>query len=149
MAAPIIEAVRCNEDSYFFKRFYNHAVLGLKPTIQAHDKNWIEKIGDYGLTPVEKLPRKILNCVRDPRVITIALTSFALLADSYLFYDKQTVSCLKEAVALLPSIPLWTVKFAGYLTTVDIIASYGLRAGGRFSNPALMGQFYVPAPRPE
>ncbi len=123
-------------------RFYNHACLGLQKNIQDHSRNFMEKIGDAGLWPLENIPTMALDAVRDPRVVTIGLTSLAMLGDSFAFYPDETTCWLKAAWALVPIIPFWAMKFSAYISTVEIISSYGLRAEGRFANNKLMDQFY-------
>lgn len=123
-------------------RFYNHACLGLQKNIQAPNRNLMERIGDAGLWPLENIPRMALDVFKEPRVVTVALTSLAMLADSYGFYPVETTVWVKAAWALLPSVPFWAVKFSSYICTVEIISSYGLRAEGRFTDKKLMDQFY-------
>lgn len=86
-------------------RFFNHACLGLQKNIQVHTQNPMERIGNAGLWPLENIPRIALNGIKDPRVVTVALTSLAMLADSYGFYPEETTVWVKAAWALLPSVP--------------------------------------------
>ena len=126
-------------------RFKYHVNLGLFREIgsrKACPKNWLEKIGDYGLWFVEDLPRKISLFIRDPRVATIAITALALLAASFVFYPITTIFYIKAAFHLLPEIPFWAVKFSAYVFVVETILASSCRAQGRFWNKALMEEFY-------
>lgn len=123
-------------------RLMDHARLGLSPTIQNHEKNTLEKIGDAGLWPIENLPRMTWKLVSDPRVITIAATGLTMLADSFLFYNEETTYALKAIRAFLPTIPFWALKVSTYTSTMLLIGSVGARAEGRFMNKNLMDQFY-------
>ena len=127
-------------------RIRDHVYLGLSKNIQPHEKNIIEKIGDAGLWPLENLPRITWNAVSDPRVITIAVTSLAMLTDSFGFYPEETTLYVKAAWALLPTIPYWAAKFGAYVLSIEVISSYGARAEGRFMNKGLMQQFYGNTP---
>lgn len=80
--------------------------------------------------------------MKDARVVTIATTAFALLANSFLFYPVKTFVKMKAFCHWLPMPPFWAVRFASYLSTCALIVAYGLRAYGRFSNHELMNQFY-------
>jgi hypothetical protein len=128
-------------------RIRDHVYLGLSKNIQSHDKNFIEKIGDAGLWPFENLPMITWNAVSDPRVITIAVTSLAMLTDSFGFYPDETSLYVKAAWALLPTIPFWAKKFGTYVLSIEAIASFGVRAEGRFMNKGLMRQFYANTPQ--
>lgn len=132
-------------NSDLFQKFGSHAVLGLKKDIgdRANSpKNVLETIGDVGLWVVEELPRKISVLFTDPRVVTVALTAFALIATSFVFYPVTTWTFAGEAIALLPHAPLWAVRFAGYILTVSVILAASCRAQGRFWNAELMNRFY-------
>ena len=137
-----MSSITYSSDNNIAVRCYNHARLGLQKDIQKHDPNLMEKFGNIGLWPLENLPRMTLNAITDPRVVTIALTSLAMLADSYGFYPEETTAGVQAAWALLPTVPFWTVKFATYIATIETIGSYGMRAEGRFINKELMGKFY-------
>lgn len=123
-------------------RFVNHFLLGVKENIGPHNKNLLEKVGDLGLWMIEKFPGKVWEKMKDPKVVTLALTSFALLAASFGFYPTATFLAIKGALAVLPTVPLWAVRFSAYIFTVGVIISTALRAEGRFSNAALMNEFY-------
>ncbi len=131
-------SVYINQNDLLPVRFFSYAKLGLNKNIQPHEKNLAEKIGDAGLTVVEELPRKVWKFVRDPRVVTIALTAFAMIATSFAFYPATTLAVIKGAITLLPKVPFWAAKFALYIATISTILSYSLRAQGRFWNEALM-----------
>lgn len=123
-------------------RFVNHFLLGVKEDIGPHNKNILEKVGDAGLWMIEKFPGKVWEKMKDPKVVTIALTALALVATSFAFYPAATFLAFKGALALLPTIPFWAIRFSAYIFTVGVIISTALRAEGRFSNSALMNEFY-------
>lgn len=132
-------------DNHLFARFGYHVVLGLKKDLgdrMEHPKKWLEKVGDAGLWIVEELPCKIWKGMKDPRVVTVALTALALLAASFLFYPSTTWLAAKAAIAILPVPPFWAVKFSAYILTVSLILSSACRALGRFTNERLMNRFY-------
>ncbi len=139
--------VNYNKEEWLGSRFVNHFMLGIQKEIGHHQKNLLEKAGDVGLFFIENIPRKIWQGIKDPRVITIALTAFALLATSFIFYPLLTIAAIKLSFAFLPLIPLWTLKLSVYLTFVSVILSTAMRAEGRFLNADLMNQFYHTAPK--
>lgn len=122
--------------------FVNHFAFGVKQNIGEHQKNFLEKIGDVGLWMLEKFPGKVWKVMKDPRVVTIALTALALLAASFAFYPVTTFLIIKAALALLPVIPFWTIHLSAYIATVGLIISTACRAEGRFMNSELMKEFY-------
>lgn len=130
------------EEGNLLTRFANHFVLGVKKDIGSHEKNWVEKLGDIGLWMVEELPGKVWRVMKDPKVVTIALTAFAILGASFAFYPSATYLAIKSAILMLPEIPLWTVRLTAYLSVVGLIISTALRAEGRFLNRDLMDKFY-------
>ncbi|MCI0381788.1 MAG: hypothetical protein L0207_01890 [Chlamydiae bacterium] len=125
-------------------RCYDHLILGLKRTIQKHEANWVEKIGNFGLWTIDRLPELIWEKCKDPRVITLLLTGSALTANSFLFYAEHSKAYIKKAMETLPLPEFWQVKFGSYVYTQMIIVSAAMRAWGRFSNDALMKEFYNP-----
>jgi hypothetical protein len=133
------------ENSNIFQRFGYHVVLGLKKNLGDREqckKNILEKIGDVGLYSIEELPKKIWAGMKDPRIVTLALTALALIAASFVFYPVTSLLLAKAAIALIPFPPLWALKFAAYILTVTTIVSASCRAQGRFWNSQLMEQFY-------
>jgi hypothetical protein len=125
------------------QRFQYHVALGLKKNIGDRTdcpKNILEKIGNAGLIFIENTPRIVSKMIHDPKVITIALTALALVAASFLFYPTTTFLTLKTALILIP--PLWTIRLAGYIITVELILAGACRAEGRFLNNTLMKKFY-------
>lgn len=122
-------------------RIANHFILGVKEDIGLHDKHVLEKVGDVGLWMVEKFPRKVWHVMKDPRVVTLALTSFALLGTSFVFYPTASYHAVKSAIALLPKVPLWTVRLSAYIVTCALIVATTCRAEGRFRNSKLMDEF--------
>lgn len=134
-----------NENGNLFQRFGYHAVLGLKKNVGNREncpKNILEKIGDLGLWSLEVLPGKIWSGLKDPRVVTLALTAIALIAVSFAFYPATSLLYAKIAIAAIPCPPLWAVRFAAYILTVNTILAAACRAQGRFWNSALMQRFY-------
>jgi hypothetical protein len=81
--------------------------------------------------------------MKDPKVVTLALTAFAILAASFAFYPITTYVTIKAGIALLPAVPLWTIRFAAYIATVGTIIATAMRAEGRFLNTELMNNFYT------
>lgn len=135
--------ITCNANSSLPVRFWDHARLGLWPTIQEHKKNVCERIGDIGLWPAENVPRFIRDSLCDPKVITVAMTVLASLANSYAFYPEQTHEHVVAVIKLVENIPFWAVKFGTYICLSTSILACGARAFGRFTNPELMNQFYT------
>lgn len=143
-----------NADAAMPTRFLSHAYLGVRPKViftehYEHKANLVEKAGNGLLYAVGSLPRAVKWVGRqfqDPRVVTVALTTLALFAATISFYPAAATAALTTtflAVKLLvTSIPLWSVRLAGYILTCSTIVGYGLRAGGRFANEQLMKTFY-------
>lgn len=135
-------------------RFFSHACLGVKSEVRlaepyVHQANLVEKAGNGILNVVGFFPRAVKWVGRqfqDPRVVTVALTALALFVATISFYPSATVNALKATFLvvklLVTSIPLWSLKLAGYILTCSTIVGYGLRAGGRFANEQLMKAFY-------
>lgn len=140
--------VQYNSNYSLPSRFISHFILGVKTNIRTQEdehaipKNLCERTGDLYLWTVEHLPRHIWNGLKEPRVVTIVLTTFALIATSFAFYPVTTALMMKIAIATIPCPPLWAVKFALYLHTCSLIVSTALRAEGRFTNRQLMESFY-------
>jgi len=103
-------------------------------------KNEGEKFADAMLYSSEVLPYKITNFMKDPRVVTLQVTSLAILAVSLAFYPAKTPEVLKSAWNLIPKPPMWAVKFSAYLATVETILGYTVRAESRFCNTDLTNQ---------
>lgn len=123
-------------------RFIDHAALGLHKEIQAHQTNLPERIGNSILWTVEELPEIVWKKIKEPRIITVFVTTLALLTNSFLFYPIKTWKTLKVVNQWLPLPPFWALRAGTYLYTSALIVGYGMRAFGRFSNPELMNQFY-------
>lgn len=134
--------ITCRTNANMVVRFIDHAKLGLSSTIQPHEKNLLEKAGDLGMWAWENVPAKMANAVRDPQVVTVALTSLALYVDSLCFYPAETSHYTRVALALLPTIPVWLPRFLSWTTSCELFASLGVRAEGRFRNKELMADFY-------
>lgn len=142
MAQP---AIPYSGQSLLPVRFWNHAVLGLTRNVPKHewmDKKYIERGGDALLWSVERLPKIIWEKMQDPRVVTVALTAFALLTNSYLFYPAHTITYSLQVIAHLHLPELWMVKFAAYIHICSLIIGAASRAYGRFANESLMYRFY-------
>lgn len=123
-------------------RFYEHVKFALKKDIPEHGKNLLEKVGDIGLWPIENLPNKIWPLVKDPRIVTVALTALALSAVSFAFYPLGTVNFFTRLMGILPWPTKEEFKFAAYLAIVSQIVSAALRAEGRFCNTELREKWY-------
>ena len=136
-----------NPNSSFSSRFISHAQLGICKETLPHEANLIEKLGDSLLWSFEELPQYVWEKISEPRVATVGLTSFALLSNSILFYPSATWACAKSFFNWIPLPSLSTIRLTSYLYTSSLILGYGLRAFGRFSNPALMNEFYKTAVR--
>ncbi len=133
------------ESSNLFQRFGYHVVLGLKKNIGNREqckKNALEKIGDVGLALVEVVPGKIWSAMKDPRVVTVALTALALIAASFVFYPVTSFLLAKATIAVIPFPPFWAIRLSAYILTVTLIVSSACRAQGRFWNSQLMNKFY-------
>lgn len=128
-------------------RVWEHVKIGLSHNIGKREgdtsKNFLEKVGDTGLWVWEELPGKVYNALSDPRVVVIALTILSQLAISLVFYPYATVNFVRAAVAILPHIPGWAIRFSAYIYISTINVSYGTRALGRVSNQSLMRVFYT------
>lgn len=140
-------AIPYHSEDGLWGHFISHAQLGLSHHIQPHQVNLFERLGDMILWSAEDLPQIILRQLKDVRVVTVALTAFALLANSFLFYPVKTWLKMKNFYHWLPLPPFWAVRFAGYIYTCALIMGYGLRAFGRFSNHELMKEFYSDSAR--
>jgi len=134
-----VEALPYDVNDNIVQRFYNLAMIAT-----AHDngyqyeKNKGEKIADDMLWHIEKLPYKIKDFVTDPKVATIALATFAILAVSLTFYPFLTAFYLKEVVLMVFFPPAWAVRLALYLLSVETIVGYTIRAESRFFNQNLL-----------
>lgn len=143
--SPIISGNFYQSQASLFQRFGYHVVLGLKKELGSREdckKNLLEKTGDIGLWIVESLPHIIWQGIKDPRVVTVALTALALLATSLIFYPTITFLLIKNAIAFIPFPPFWALRFSAYLLTVTLILASACRAQGRFWNKQLMNHFY-------
>lgn len=136
--------VTYNAAAFLPTRFFSHARLGLSPNIQDHTPNLLEKLGNMGTWPVENLPRVIKDSLKNPKIVTVALTALAMYVDSMFFYPDETTEVVNTAWSLIPKVPYSAGKFALYLLSIETIASYAARAQGRFMNSDLMKQFYQP-----
>lgn len=128
-------------------RFVYHAIYGIKSLSETDhhqaDKNFIEKMGDAGLWFIEKFPGKMGRVVKDPRIVTLALTALALYGNSYLFYPEKTMELTaRYLMRLMFHIPDWAPKFACYISINGLIISLALRAEGRFINPIFVKNFF-------
>lgn len=123
-------------------RFVDHANLGLSKEIRPHTTNLPEKLGNAILWTAEDLPGIVWKRIQEPRIVTVALTAFTLLGNSFLFYPIRTWANVKDFIHWLHLPPLWAVRAGTYFYTSSLIVGYGLRAFGRFSNTELMNQFY-------
>ena len=130
-------------------RFWNHAVFGLRDEVaeelkhEENTKNWCEKFGDRSVYITKNaIPNAISGCLKDPRVVTVALTALALITISLAFYPITTALYLQAAWAAMPLPSFGAVKFAVYLWSCAAVVSLAARAQGRFCNAELMERFY-------
>jgi hypothetical protein len=137
------------EDAFIVTRFCYHVKLGLWDNIGDRTtcpKNALEKVGDCGIWFVKELPKKIWVMMKDPRVVTVALTALALVTTSLFFYPGLTCSLVVHVFKLIPN-PCTYLWFASYIYVVGAIVSGACRAEGRFWNTKLMNEFYhIPEP---
>lgn len=140
-----VNPIRVNAQDPLMVRFWNHAQLGLSKNIQEHKRNWVEKTGDAILWTVEDFPGIAWGKMKEPRVVTVALTQMALIANSFLFYPSQSWEVTKNVIHWLPLPSLATIRFGVYVSTCSLIIGASLRAYGRFSNQELMANFYAKA----
>lgn len=129
------------KENNFIDTWVNHLKFTLKKDIGDHKMNWAEKLANIGLWGVEKLPTKIWNIAKNPKVIVVALTALALLANSFAFYPLMTLQVIKATIALIPQIPLWALKFSAYIASCGFIIFTAVRALGRLCNKDLMEKF--------
>jgi len=140
-----------NHNNSLFSRFIDHVGFGITPDLKGRksDSNWCEKLGNL-TTNVAKIPVKTVKLfgksLKDPRVMTIALTALALLATTFAFYPSATIAALstvsKFIWTALKSVPWQTVRLTAYINICLGIIGCGLRAEGRFTNADLMKEFY-------
>ena len=104
-------------------------------------KNVLECVGELLSSHVTKLPKYIIKILKNPKVITVALTELSMLAVKTAFYPAITARVTKSAILVLSSyIKPWAVKMALYISTQSYLLGMGLRSLGRFSNQELMNK---------
>lgn len=141
--------VKYDENSWILSRFYSHFYFGTQSDRSQDvgkdiESNLLEKMGNVGLWPIENLPKKVLNLGKDPIIVTIALTALALFVINLAFYPEITTRVIKNAAVFIANnVPYWAVKFAVYISCVEVTIATAMRACGRFSNQALMEKFYA------
>lgn len=134
--------------------FINHARLAfnrdargssdVQDSNDAKQKNQIEVVGDKMLWHVVELPEKIVRWMKDPKVITVALTALAMLAVQFAFYPVSTYFATKTVVVFVVNhFPLSTAKVVAYALTMLGVLGMGVRTYGRFENKSLMDHFYA------
>lgn len=134
--------------------FINHARLAFNrdargPTEVQEDqnvktKNKIEMVGDTMLWHVVELPEKIVRWMKDPKVVTVALTALAMLAVQFAFYPVSTYFATKAVVLFVVNhFPLSTAKVVAYTLSMLAVLGMGVRTYGRFDNKSLMDHFYA------
>lgn len=146
-----MSAANYDQNSFLIVRFVNHFRLGTATDLNPYGftdevtPNFLEKVGNAGLYIQENLPGKLWGMVKDPRVVTLALTILTLYAESFAFYPSITSSVTKRVINyVIENVPLWAIKFAVYITLVESTISLAMRACGRFNNEQLMQEFYNP-----
>lgn len=130
------------------KNFYYFSRLGCIRDLGDRSgcpKGYIEKAGDAGLWFVEVLPKKIWAGMKEPRVVTVALTIIGLIGNSFVFYPQITRDTLKRVIAAIPFIDRERIRFAAWFVISFEMISLGCRAFGRFNDPAFKTQFYPDA----
>lgn len=148
--------------------FVNYAKLAFVPDAAAYsgynyEKNKKEKAGDFLLLPTTTLPRQAYEMTtkgikwtwkqaNDPQVITLSITAAALIANSFLFYPKESEAyataaynyskeAVEEAVRIItPYLEKIPLRFTAYILTQTQIAGLCLRTLGRFSNKTLVNK---------
>ncbi len=138
-----MSAVTYQADASIGIRVLSHVQLGLQPQIQPHQRNFLEKAGDFGLYAVEHLPQRAVDFAKDPRTLTATLTTVLTIVDSYLFYPEETMGVLDSIVEHLPAPSGRALRVSAYVATLTAILSYSARAQGRFWREALMTEFYL------
>lgn len=136
-------------------RIIDQAKFSLARDIGNHPRDNIggilETAGDFGLWFIEVLPKKVLSLAKkvitDPRIVTIGLTSLALLTNSYIFYPQTTYlytqAAVKVIVSYIPAISAETLKFSAWAFMTAMISSAGFgRALGRWMNNDLREAYY-------
>lgn len=124
--------------SYLPTRFFNLArILSYSCNGYTYEENQGEKIATAMLWPIEKMP----SYLKDPKVVTLAVSSLALLVDSFLFYPEQTTNRLNQLKEILIE-NSESIRFVSYLLSVETILGYTLRAESRLANAELMDQVY-------
>lgn len=109
--------------------------------------NWLETLGNKGVSWVPSIPHAyewVDQSLRDPRVLTIAISALSLIAIQFMFYPVAT---LKTAIRFqnfaIERIPGYDViKFWSYMAWIEICFSLSLRATGRLYNKTLRENFY-------
>ena len=108
---------------------------------ESTNKNVLEYAGEALSSHVTKLPKKIIKILKNPKVITVALTAISMLAVQTAFYPAITARVTKSVILALSSyIKPWAVKMALYISTQSYLFGMGLRSLGRFSNQELMNK---------
>lgn len=140
-----------NPNNSFFTRFIDHVGFGISSNLGSRksDPNWCETLGNLTIkvayAPVKGV-KMVGHSFKDPRVVTIALTALMLLATTFAFYPTATITALSTAGRFLWTalklVPWQSVRLAAYVDVCLGIIGCGLRAEGRFTNAALMKDFY-------
>lgn len=148
MASP----VTYSPDSNLIFRIYDQLAFALKPELPGHkqeDKYLFEKIGDFGLWPVEHFPealKKLKQLAYDPRIVTVFVTATALWGVSFGYYPTTTVNLTRTAITeglkIMAKIPLDKIRFTSYIMSIGTVLAAFCRAEGRFTNPPLYDKFY-------
>lgn len=139
---------RYNPESRLSQRFHYFYKLGSMRDLDGRDscpKGYIEKAGDAGLWFVEVLPKNIWAGMKEPRVVTVALTITGLTLNSFVFYPQITRDTIKRVIAAIPFVTRENVRFAAWFAISFEMISLGCRAFGRFNDPAFKDQFYPDA----
>ena len=138
-------------DAFLPKRFYEHLKFawfkhiyrGEAQSTEPIKQHFLEKVGNGLLWIHEEFPKKIWHGLKNPQVITIALTLAALYLQTLAFYPKVTRELtMRSLIWIKNAIPLYAVKFAAYIVSVAFTLGHSARALGRTRNTDLTNLFY-------
>ncbi len=137
--------VAYHRDALLPHRFYTHYLLGTTKGLphRDHTPGKIEKAGNFFLAPREEFLTALGRAIKNPKVITLALTFFSSFLNSLMFYRKETLQAMSALRKFVPFPTLGSAKLITYLFISSTILGYGLRAYGRFSDTELMRRFYA------
>lgn len=124
------------------ERFKHLLYYCIRKECPSHGKSSLERIGDMGLYPFEKLPKAVAQNICDPKLVAIYIWLFLEVIVCFFFYPSITMDWISYFYSFIPEIPWWLIRFTLYLLTVETILAYFLRAEGRLLNKDLMTTYY-------